>query len=110
MIQFNRLDFLAWEESGETAFALVDRFGWFDWALNCMRDGDMGERGDDGIYTRYWASDELPYKAKTRPMTEYEVDRYLKHLRAMPGAEPKGIFIRSREGSYILTEAAHETA
>ena len=107
---YNRWDFLAWEEAGETALALVNRRGWFHMAFNCMRDGDMGHKDADGIYEIGWATDWLPPRAKTRPMTEPEVDIYIRHLKTGLGLEwewlnaPECHLIRGHKECYVLIE------
>ena len=107
MKTYEIMDFLAWEENGETAFALVDRFGWFDCALNCCRDGDMGTKDANGIWSRQWATDWLPDNAKPRPMTNDEVEIYLLYTRdshTLSSPESNGILMKGRDYSYMLFE------
>lgn len=78
----NRLDFMAWREMDETAYALVDNEGYFFEAINCCRDGDMGVKDKDGIYGRHWWGDWMDAcnaEANTfRPMTIAEVELYMR--------------------------------
>ena len=39
------------------AIALCDSTNYFDVAINCMRDGSMGEKDANGVYDRKWVSD-----------------------------------------------------
>lgn len=90
--------FKAWEESGETAIALCEG-NWFLQAINCMRDGDMGEKGDDGIYSRIWAGDELWGEnfSTLRNASEEEVNLWLKHC-SLENEGGMCIEIRTEEG------------
>ena len=60
MKSYQRWDFLAWREGGETAIALVHD-DWFVEAINCPRDGDMGEKDEDGVLSRHWYGDSTIY-------------------------------------------------
>lgn len=77
--------FFSWEESGETAIALGYKYTsgidywWFDIAINCMRDGDMGEKGEDGVYDRVWYTDSIEDGKHLRPSTKGEVELWLSH-------------------------------
>lgn len=110
---YRRLDFKAWQNDGdpeaETALALVGHNGWFDVALNCMRDGDMGTKGEDGIYSRAWYGDAVwDEEAKTlRAMTEAEVDLYLAHVELYEEwkeCTTEIIVVRGRENYVLIAE------
>jgi hypothetical protein len=66
------------------AVALCDRTdsqGFFYAAINCMRDGSMGEKGEDGVYSRIWWGDYIENGdvQNLRYATIEEVELYLKH-------------------------------
>lgn len=63
-----------------TATALCDDDDWFMAAINCTRDGDMGELGPDGVYERIWVGDSLWPEEKARPSTIKEVARFRDHI------------------------------
>lgn len=70
--QGNHSLYVAWEEAGETALACIEENGWFVFALNCMRDGDMGDKNEDGIYTRSWSTDWAPINDPTIRLMNYQ--------------------------------------
>lgn len=73
--------FLSWNEDGERAIALCDGNGYFFQAINCCRDSDMGEKDENGVYSRIWWSDYI-YNLDVedvRPATKEEVDLFLKY-------------------------------
>lgn len=79
---FIKKRFLSWDEAGEVATALVEPDGdWFTAAINCMRDGSMGERGEDGVYDRLWWGDGIKNgpARNIRPATLTEVKKWLAH-------------------------------
>lgn len=107
-----RRDFISWSQAGYDvrAIALVDDTNWFFEAINCMRDSDMGTRGEDGVYSRIWSGDvaniygddEYDY----RPASPQEVDLYLAHCdieRVGCDDEKVVAIVRGRE-SYVLYE------
>lgn len=64
------------------AIALCDAGNWFDVAINCMRDGSMGEPDSNGVYSRKWWSDQAcscSDDSDLRPATEDEVELYRKY-------------------------------
>lgn len=77
--------FLAWTENGETAIALCDSYlngnMFFVEAINCCRDGDMGEKDEKGVYQRHWYGDyiENGQPEKIRYATKEEVELYLEY-------------------------------
>ena len=73
--------FMSWEEEsyGVTATALCND-DWFMAAINCMRDGDMGHQGPDGVYERIWWGDCLFPDDKPRPSTIKEVTLFRDHV------------------------------
>lgn len=84
MEKYNVLRFATWIEEGERAYALIDGENWFDEAINCCRDGDMGEKDERGIYSRTWVGDYADnadtFESTVRPMTKEEVDMYLEYV------------------------------
>ena len=60
------------------AIALCDYRGYFDVAINAMRDGSMGEKDENGVYERKWWGDGISYGYDTnvRPADWIEVRRY----------------------------------
>lgn len=115
MKNYRRKDFLSWAQEGYDvrAVALVNENDWFDEAVNCMRDGDMGELGDDGAYERIWygdcaniyGDDEYDY----RPATPSEVDLYLRHC-TCESPDPMEVLVEIVRGrqSYALYEVKGE--
>lgn len=89
--------FMSWENEGSVwnpetkkyendrvrAIALCDPTGYFDVAINCLRDGDMGEKDENGVYPRTWAGDYIDCygteRDTLRPATPQEVELYLKY-------------------------------
>ena len=103
-----RRDFVSWEQpfgGGVRAVALTDG-NWFMEAMNCCRDGDMGEMGDDGVYSRTWATDDLNvYGAEEydyRPASPSEVDLYLKHCSIDWYGNEEVVAIVRGTSSYVL--------
>lgn len=69
------------EYHGETvrAIALCDSSNYFDVAINCMRDGSMGEKDERGVYECKWSSDDAGAcygDSDLRPATAEEVALY----------------------------------
>lgn len=85
LVRYYSLAIMSWKNIGENnprAIAAVDysfQRPWFETALNCMRDGDMGGQDEDGDYKRLWGSDEVGYD-DLRPATIQEVNRYLRKV------------------------------
>ena len=73
--------FLSWSKNngGETATALCNSNGWFLQAINCMRDGDMGHVGEDGVYDRIWWTDSVDSWDEPRAATVDEVAKWESH-------------------------------
>lgn len=84
MKRYEILRFVAWVECGMRAYALLDSNNQFYIALNCYRDGDMGTQDENGIYSRWWYTDYADaaeeFEQTKRPMTEFEVERYLSYV------------------------------
>lgn len=84
---YDVLTFMSWDEedldgSPIRTIALCDNSGYFDTAINAVRDGDMGEKDEFGVYPRIWYGDYIDnnYTAKDiRPATAEEVDLYLRY-------------------------------
>ena len=77
---------MSWENEYKGKFlraiALCHSSGWFDVAINCMRDGSMGEPDGNGVYDRKWWSDEAcscSGDRDLRPATDDEVALYRKY-------------------------------
>lgn len=86
--------FISWQETDFldnnfphkkiTATALAQKYDngsyyWFERAINTMRDGDMGKKGEDGVYERSWAADSVSSNYDIRPSTAEEVILWMKH-------------------------------
>lgn len=74
-------NFVAWKQTyGNeelTAIAYMAENAWFNIAINCMRDGDMGKKDTDGVYDRHWSTDEVWIEDEPRVATEREILLYL---------------------------------
>lgn len=85
MQKYEILRFATWEEYGERAYALIDQYTFFDTAINCCRDGSMGEKDERGIYSRHWIADYAEnsdtYGITVRPMDSSEIDMYLDYVK-----------------------------
>lgn len=83
--------FMSWDEEfcGETvrAVALCDSNGYFNQAINACRDSDMGEKDENGVYSRIWYADHIESggKGNVRIATPKEVELYLMYCN--PGAD-----------------------
>ena len=66
------------------AIALCEQNGYFYEAINCMRDGSMGEKDDNGVYSRHWYADTINCNgdeyASLRYATNEEIELYLSHV------------------------------
>lgn len=83
--------FLSWPDMGPdnkmvTATALAQKIDgeyYFDVGINACRDGDMGKKGEDGVYERLWVGDWVNDgkvdKENVRPSTAHEAYLWLKH-------------------------------
>lgn len=87
---------------------------WFMEAINALRDGDMGEEGPDGVYSRIWASDDIYNTEVTnvREASPAEVELWLAHCSIMDTiwgfygpVEDNYIFVRGTE-SYVLVRTS----
>lgn len=103
------LRFVAWKNGGdpkaETAYALVEgHYDYFRCAINCMRDGDMGEKDERGIWSREWWGDSIwPEERPTmRPMTYEEVEMYMQYVDVQEEYGKDIIIIKGKE-SYAIT-------
>lgn len=84
---YDVLTFMSWDEedldgSPIRTIALCDNTGYFETAINAVRDGDMGEKDEFGVYPRIWYGDYIDnnYTAKDiRPATAEEVNLYLRY-------------------------------
>ena len=101
--------FKAWRDcfSEKTSIALC--YGrWFEMALNCCRDGDMGSLDEEGYYERLWATDEIYSDAEfVRNATEWEVEAYLKRVGIAyfePGETEVAAIVIDPDESYVLIE------
>ena len=72
-----------YESETVRAIALCDPSGYFSQAINCMRDGDMGEKDENGVYDRIWYGDYIDCygneRETLRPATAKEVELYKKY-------------------------------
>jgi hypothetical protein len=73
--------FYAWRESERIAICFSFDGEWFPLAINCSRDGDMGDEDENGIYARAWASDWIhpDEGTKVRYATKGEADIFMEH-------------------------------
>lgn len=106
--KMRREDFKAWRNDCDEkiwAIALCDG-DWFDEALNCVRDGDMGDKDKDGDYSRIWGGDEIweSEKASVRPATYDEVRRYIEKVGIRRYHNEEYILIHGSDSSYVLYE------
>lgn len=84
------LTFMSWDNEGWIdnqnirAIALCDPTGYFHEAINCTRDGSMGEKDENGVYERHWYGDSVicyGYERESlRPATKEEIDLYLRYV------------------------------
>lgn len=68
-------------EEGQGAYHPLCEGTWFYVAINALRDGDMGEKDENGVYERKWWGDDI-YNADVedvRPANLSEVQLYLKY-------------------------------
>lgn len=79
-------NFVAWQNYETTAIAYMVENAWFQEAINCMRDGDMGEKDADGVYSRHWGGDEVWIDDEPRLATEIEIFLYLHKVGGMKNA------------------------
>ena len=72
-----------YESETVRAIALCDPSGYFMQAINCMRDGDMGKKDENGVYDRIWYGDYIDCygneRETLRPATAKEVELYKKY-------------------------------
>lgn len=104
MQEYEILRFATWIEYGERAYALMDQSTFFDTAINCCRDGNMGEKDERGIYSRHWAGDYADssdtYVATVRPMTSDEIDLYLDYVK--DAIRENDIMIKGTDSGYTI--------
>ena len=74
--------FVAWEKDndGVTAIAYMSGNGWFNVAINCCRDGDMGEKDCWGVYNRKWWTDMVWIENEPREARLDEALLYLQEV------------------------------
>ena len=65
---------------------------WFFQAINTLRDGDMGKKGEDGVYERIWWGDDIGNSTaeNVRPANRSEVELFLKHCSLDEEAREEG--------------------
>lgn len=106
MEQLYRKTFYSWNEEGEVGYdrdnkkyekdkvrtiALCDGT-WFFCAINALRDGQMGEKDENGVYARKWWGDDI-YNTDVedvRPANLAEVELYLKYCNLDEEAKEDG--------------------
>lgn len=66
------------------AIALCDCTGYFHEAINCLRDGAVGKKDENGVYERHWYEDNLycygDETASLRHATNEEIELYLQYV------------------------------
>lgn len=80
--------FMSWDNedsdgSSIRAIALCDDDGYFDEAINCVMDGDMGRKDEKGVYDRHWYGDYICNccnKKNIRCATHEEVCMYKEYV------------------------------
>ena len=104
MQKYEILRFATWEEYGERAYALIDQHSFFDTAINCCRDGSMGEKDERGIYSRHWVGDYADssdtYGLTVRPMTSDEIDLYLDYVK--DAIHKDNIMVEGTDSGYTI--------
>ena len=97
--------FYAWNEDGETAIAFSMNGRWFNEAINCCRDGDMGKKDEDGVYERHWFGDDIYGIGveNVRYATPSEVELYIKKC---PGWVRENVY---RDGISISPSYLNQT-
>lgn len=72
------------EKGNIRAIALCNTTGYFFEAINCLRDGSMGEKDKNGVYDRHWYGDYIDCygdeSESLRPATNEEVALYLDYV------------------------------
>lgn len=72
------------EKCNIRAIALCNTTGYFYEAVNCLRDGSMGEKDENGVYERHWYGDYIDCygdeSESLRPATNEEVALYLDYV------------------------------
>lgn len=87
MKQYSVETFMSWENEDHDgtfirAIALCNAEGYFEQAINCVRDSDMGEKDEKGVYSRIWWADYIKCygnERDIRPATPQEVELYLQY-------------------------------
>lgn len=89
--------------------------GWFEVAVNCHRDGSMGDIDADGYCSRCWYSAYIEdgyFEGHLRPATWFEVKKYLeltkfesiRHYEPSPEESPykliSGLFYDSKRNRF----------
>lgn len=73
-------NFIAWGNDTKPdviAIAYMSDDGWFNEAINCTRDSQMGDLDEDGVYSRHWFEDEVWTTEEPRLATREEIFLYL---------------------------------
>lgn len=101
-----------YEDEVVRAVALCDPSEYFSHAINCMRDGSMGEKDENGVYERIWYSDFIDCygdERKTlRPATATEVELFKKYCPLQEESfwpyEKVVAEVYTAEGTYIIKQ------
>lgn len=107
---YDVLTFMSWNEedldgSSIRTIALCDGSDYFDTAINAVRDGQMGEKDEFGVYPRIWYGDFIENNYTTndvRPATADEVDLYLRYCPLEERREPIVGVVRSPSRSFVI--------
>ena len=99
-----------YEKETVRAIALCDQTGYFVQAINCMRDGDMGEKDENGVYQRIWYGDYIDCygneRATLRPATPEEVELYKQYCsyRSTSTEKPIGE-VRMADATHVIWQS-----
>lgn len=96
--EYERLTFMSWDnpdlKEGKTIRAIAlcggDSGDWFTVAINAVRDGQMGEKDENGVYERKWWGDAIwndSDATNIRRASIYEVNLYLQYVTLEDAAE-----------------------
>lgn len=89
--EYERLTFMSWDnpdlKEGKTIRAIAlcgwDSGDWFTVAINAVRDGQMGEKDENGVYERKWWGDAIwndSDATNIRRASIAEVNLYLRYV------------------------------
>ena len=101
-----------YESETVRAIALCDPTGYFMQAINCMRDGDMGEKDENGVYGRIWYGDYIDCYGNEhetlRPATPAEVELYKQYCPIVDDYfwpyEKAVAEVRTADATYIIKQ------